>query len=101
MERVQKSAVNIIGNKYLDYEKPFAILDMETLKERRENLCLNFALKCARNPKMKNMFLEAIKIHQMETRKPEKYQVQDANAERLNKSAVIYMQNLINENEIR
>ena len=46
------------------------------------------------------MFPEAIKIHQIDTRKPEKYQVQHANTERLNKSAVIYMQNLLNETQI-
>ena len=68
--------VNIIlWNIYLDYEKSLAILDMETLKERRLNLCLN--------EKTENMFPEANKIHQMETRKPEKYQVQHANTERL------------------
>ena len=66
---------------------------METLKERRLNLCLN--------EKTENMFPEANKIHQMETRKPEKYQVQHANTQRLNKSAVIYMQRLLNENENR
>ena len=33
----------------------------------------------------------------METRKSEKYKVQHANTERLKKSAVIYMQNLLNE----
>ena len=102
LERVQKSAVNIIlGNKNLDYEKSLAKLNMETLKERREYLCLSFALKCTRNTKTKHMFPESIKIHQMETRRPEKYQVQHANTERLKKSAVIYMQNLLNENENR
>ena len=45
------------------------------------------------------MFPISIKMHQMETRNPDKYQVQYANTERLKKSAVIYMQNLLNENE--
>ena len=74
---------------------------METLKERRENLCLNFAIKCVKNPKTKKMFPEAKKIHQMEIRKTEKYQVQHANTERLRKSSVIYLQNLLNQFENR
>ena len=72
LERVQKSAVKLIlGEKYIDYEKSLIQLDMESLFDRRENLCLNFALKCVRNPKTKHMFPESKKTHQMETRKTE------------------------------
>ena len=39
------------------------------------------------------------KMHTMETRKQEKYKVEHANTERLRKSAIIYMQNLLNQNE--
>ena len=74
---------------------------METLKQRRENLCLNFAIKCVKNPKTKKMFPESKKIHKMEIRQSEKYQVQHANTERLKKSSVIYMQKLLNEFENR
>ena len=47
------------------------------------------------------MFPENKKEYQMETRKPEKYLVQHANTERLKKAAIIYMQNLLNENELK
>ena len=99
LERVQKSAVKIIlGNQYIDYEKSLIILEMESLKDRRENLCLNFALKCTKNPKTSKMFPENLKIHQMDTRNTEKYLVQNAHTERLKKSSIIYMQNLLNRN---
>ena len=39
------------------------------------------------------------KVHTMETRKGEKFQVQKANTDRLKKCAIIYMQNLLNEQE--
>ena len=39
------------------------------------------------------------KMHSMKTRKPEKYIVQEAHTERLKESAVICMQNLLNEQE--
>ena len=102
LERVQKSAVKIIlGTKYLGYEKSLAKLDMLSLKERREQLCLSFAEKCVKNPKTQNMFPTNKKKHLMETRNPEHYMVTKANTERFKKSAIIYMQNLLNENHLK
>ena len=76
-------------------------LDMESLEQRRENFCLNFAIKCVKNPKTKGIFPKTIKAHPMETRKQEKFQVQHAHTERLKKSSVIYMQNILNQNEYK
>ena len=39
------------------------------------------------------------KLHNMETRNGEKYEVQKANTDRLKNSAIIYMQNLLNKQE--
>ena len=99
LERVQKSAVRIIlGDNYVGYKKSLMKLEMETLSDRREQLCLNFATKCLKTPKTKEMFPENKQIHQMGKRKPEKYEVQKTNTERLRQSAVVYMQRLLNEN---
>ena len=43
------------------------------------------------------MFTTNEKTHNMEMRNSEKFQVLHANTERLKKSAVIFMQNLLNE----
>ena len=100
LERVQKNAFrNILQDKYETYQNALNILDMEKLSDRREELCLSFALKCLKNPKTANMFPENKKTHQMETRDPEKYEVQHAHNERLKNSAIIYMQNLLNIHE--
>ena len=100
LERVQKSAIRIImGNEYKGYQKSLDKLDMETLDARRDSLCLNFALKTAKNPKMKKMFPLKHKHHVMQTRQPEKCDVQHENTERLKKSSIIYMQNLLNVHE--
>ena len=102
LERVQKSAVKIIlGEKYVGYKKSLLKLDMENLFDRRKELCLNFAQKCVKNPKTKHMFPENVKKHHMETRMPEKYEVQHANTERFRKSSIIYMQHLLNESELK
>ena len=45
------------------------------------------------------MFPQKMKMHIMETRNPEKYMVQYANTERLKKSPIIFMQNLLNDYE--
>ena len=74
---------------------------MENLFYRRKELCLNFAQKGVKNPKTKHMFPENVKKHHMETRMPEKYEVQHANTERFRKSSIIYMQHLLNESELK
>ena len=100
LERVQKSAVKIImGQEYQGYKKSLMKLDMTSLQDRRDILCLEFARKCSKNSKTKHMFPENKKIHDMETRNPEKFKVQHAHTERLKKSSIIYMQNLLNEDK--
>jgi hypothetical protein len=89
----------ILGTQYKSYKEGLAQLGIETLSERRDNLCLNFALKCVKNEKMKAMFPVNEKFHSMNTRNEEKYKVQFANTGRLQKSSIIYMQKLLNENE--
>ena len=98
LQRVQKSAMKIIlGNKYKGYKKSLLELNILSLSERREQLCLEFAIKCTKNPRTKSMFPENKKTHNMLTRKPDKYIVQHANTKRLQNSSIIYMQHLLNE----
>ena len=97
LERVQKNALRIIlKNNYQTYKKALIRLGMETLNERRQKLCLNFAQKCVKNPRTTHMFPENIKTHDMKTRKGNIFQVQNAVSERLKKSPIIFMQNLLN-----
>ena len=57
LERVQKSAVKIIlGEKYKNYENGLDVLGIESLEERRNNLCRRFANKCLKNEKTAKMF---------------------------------------------
>ena len=100
LERVQKSAVKIImKSNYNGYKKALAYLGLASLEDRRKELCLNFAKKCLDNKKVKHMFPENKNSHDMNTRNPEKFQVQFAKTERFKKSPIIYMQKLLNENQ--
>ena len=96
LERVQKTAMKIIlKNQYKGYKNSLHHLEMDSLLDRREQLCLNFAIKCLKNKKMKTMFPLNLNLHNNRTK--EVYFVQHANTERLKKSSIIYMQNLLNK----
>ena len=100
LERVQKTALKVIlGGKFKTYKNALDLLDMQTLDERREQLCLNFAKRAAKHPKLMHLFPMNPKSHQMNTRNVGKYKVQYAHTERLRKSAIIYMQNMLNEHD--
>ena len=67
---------------------------LETLAARRTRLCLNFAKKCTKYEKTKEMFpLNEVTVN---TRNHEKYRVTSAKTDRLSKSAIPYMQRLLN-----
>ena len=97
LERIQKCALKIIlQDAYNSYESALSMLDLESLDERRERLCLQFAKKCLGHEKMKNLFPLNQKTHPMLTRFNELYQVNNAHTGRLQNSPVIYMQRLLN-----
>ena len=97
LERIQKVAFKIIlKEKYINYENALNYLDLPTLKERRDQLCLSFARKCLSNIKMKSLFPPNNRTHTMDPRKIEPFQVLRANTERLKNSPIIFMQNLLN-----
>ena len=100
LERVQKSALRVIlGDKYCGYKNALTILDLDTLQDRRKQLCLTFAQKCLKNKKTQQMFPLNFNTHSMNHRNTEKFHVQHANTDRLKDSSIIYMQHLLNENE--
>ena len=101
LECLQKNAFRtILGNLYSDYTESQNILQLENLTKRTEKLSLKFAMICQNNPKTKELFPLKEQNHDMKTRNTEKYKVTFANTERLRRSAVPYLQNLLNKNEM-
>ena len=100
LERTQKSfAKLILKNEFRSdyeesYENALMKLNLQSLEQRREELCLNFAKNCIKNEKLTDLFPE--NENQYDLRNTEKYKVLHANTERLRKSSVIHMQNLLN-----
>ena len=100
LERVQKSALRIIlGGNYISYDNALKVLKLQSLKERRDTLCLKFANKCLEVPKLQKMFPRNLKYHGMDKRNPEGFQVQRGLTERMRRSAIPYMQRLLNEQQ--
>ena len=98
LERVQKAAVKVIlGNKYISYKDGLKTLNIQTLDDRREVLCLSFAKKCLKNEKVKSLFPLKKSEHNMKIRKTNKFKTERANTKRYEKSAVPYMRRLLNK----
>ena len=88
----------ILKDYYEGYENALKLLKLEKLNNRRERLCLDFAKKCLRNNKVQSMF--PVNKKKRLLRNNSKYLVKFASTERYRKSAIPFMQNLLNENEI-
>ena len=95
-ERVQKNPLSIIlASQYENYTTALNISGIQTLSERRKTLCKKFAKNCIKNEQMSQMF--PLNSSNVSTRFKEKFHVQPAATEKLAKSAIPYMQRLLNE----
>ena len=100
LERTQKVALRIIfGNTYTTDADVLKWAGLDTLSARRSQLCLNFAKKCTKNEKTKSMF--PLNETEVNTRNREHYKVTSAKTDRLARSAIPYMQRLLNANHKR
>jgi hypothetical protein len=95
IERVQKVAMRIILKEEYDcYENALEECSLQTLSERRDQLCLSFAKNCTKNERTKDIF--SLKTQLVNTRNPEKYEVTKAKTNRLAMSAIPSMQRQLN-----
>ena len=87
----------ILGNGYKDYKDALDKIGLDTLEKRRDTLCLNFAKGCLKIEKLKKVFPLNDKKDTKKTRNKEKYVVNIARTERYKKSAIPFMQRLLNK----
>ena len=79
---MQKSASKVtLKDKHKSYNETCLLLDLDNLKEIRQQLCTRFAIKAAKN--LSIYFNKNYKIHIKETRHKEEYKVTHCNTERL------------------
>ena len=72
------------------------MLKLDTLDERRRKICLKFAQNCLKNEKVKSMFPLNFSKHKMKLRKTNKFKISKQRTKRYQKSAIPYMQELLN-----
>ena len=96
LEKVQKVACRVILQQdYSCYVQALQSLNLNTLIERREKLCLTFAKKCIKHPKASKMFpLNPAPVYSV--RNPEVFHVQPARTSRLLFSAIPQLQRALN-----
>ena len=73
------------------------MLNLDTLEKRRQDLCLKFAKTGIKNDTLSDLFPINDKTHKMQTRDDEVYKVKFANANRLKRSSIVTMQNMLND----
>ena len=98
LERVQKVASKIIlKDQYESYDSALKKLGLEKLSDRRQCLSLNFARKCTKHEIAQKMFPKKDQAAFYSTRTRETYEVSSWNTDRLKRSAILYMQDLLNK----
>ena len=79
LERTQKSfAKLVLQEKYQYYTSALAVLDLETLENRRDKLMTRFAENCIKNSQLGNLFQLRTEKHNMDLGDTEKYKVTKA-----------------------
>ena len=86
---------------YTSYKDALDVMKIDSLEMRREKLCLKFAKACLKNEKLYDMFPKKKKDHAMDRRQNEKYLIRKARTERLQRSAVVHMQRLLNNEDLK
>ena len=97
IERVQKSALHIVlGSFYTSYNNALQVTNLESLENRRDKLCLKFALKAEKHPKFREWFKKNEKNVNTRQKMP-KYCEVKARLERFKNSPIAYLTNKLNE----
>ena len=93
LERIQKSAFRIIlGQNYVSYNKSLEYLKLDTLADRRKQLCLSFARKASKDSKFKVWFSNLTKP----TRTDPSFALPRTRTAAYEKSPLVYLTKLLN-----
>ena len=97
LETIQKSSLKIIlGQNYSSYEDALMITNLKSLKDRRQERSLKFALKAIKHPHNKKFFPVNDNLNQ-NTRNSERFHVNFAHTEGYKKSAIPSLQRQLNQ----
>ena len=100
IERVQKTCLRIIlGDSYVSYIAALEMCGLQTLHDRREKRCLDFAVKCTKHPVNKRLFPlnKNLENNVNNVRSREIFQVNFARTESYRMSAIPFCQRILND----
>ena len=101
IERVQKVALYLIlHEEYKSYENALKLVNLCTLKSRRDILSLKFAKKALKHPKASQMFPLNTSI-ECNLRSRDKFYVQPAKTDRLLHSTIPQLQRALNLDQLK
>mgnify|MGYP001398576655 CR=1 FL=1 len=102
LERIQKSALKcILGKRYVNYDDALNKLQLQSLGERRDEMCLKFAKQCLKIEKMKGLFPRKVRHHEMSMRNSEVYDLVKPKTSRYQLSAIPVMQRMLDKAELK
>ena len=101
IERVQKAALHIIlGKSYKSYSSALKTVQLDSLADRREVLCLNFSKKAAKHEKHSSWF--KLNKKNKVTRQPKtKFCPVVARTRRFQDSPISYLTELLNKYHLK
>ena len=98
LERVQKTCLKVIlGDQYIGYQSALQMCNLKSLHDRREDRCMNFAVRCLRHPLNYRLFPLNTDKHSLHEKSKEKFKVNFAKGGALKKSAIPYLQRRLNK----
>ena len=100
LEKIQRVALLIIlGQNYVSYEKACHVFNLATLRERREQLCINFAIKLYKSDRSEQFFT---KVKETKTRNTGKLVEEPfTRTKRCFQAPLNYLRRLVNQNSHR
>ena len=100
---IPRSLINFFGSerssRNANYRNALEVLNLQSLDDRRGSLCLKFAKQCLQVKKFQTMFSKKRQVHSMKKRANEKFLMRRSLTGRHQKSAIPYMQRLLNRVE--
>ena len=98
LETIQKTCLKVIlGEMYVSYSSALEMCGLQTLFQRRQNRCLDFARKCTQQPKLKNLFPLNPETSSYEFRRKEIFKINFAHTSRYRQSTIPFCQRLLND----
>ena len=97
LEKIQKRAMRIVLGAELTYTTALKEASIETLEERRHDLCTKFAEACVRSHIYSNVFPLNDTTHSMQLRTSRTYKSINARTKRYQNSSIPFLTTCLNE----